>query len=147
MTELAIRTLEEIDEDKKVIISSEEPIITLATKSEVDELYDLNSKIEDTIGIRPSSFSTLCKAYNVKTDPEIEEIWKKESDHQPRSWVNMLNKFGKKIDNVIELRWGYIIENKKRKRYRLHIPSYILNNTRQVFIRVSIRIYNCSSKN
>ncbi len=112
MNELALIALEQRDEGKRIIISTKNPIYEYNRYIESENLEEI-SGLEDISGlpicVEPPLSSCLFSVYRVKADRKIEYMWEKHSNNLPRSFVNMLNKFGKKTREGIEIKWDYVI--------------------------------------
>lgn len=113
--ELAERTLEELNKDKKIIISTEEYLKYYKDFTDSENFKELVDYPRIIIEISPPEFEKLCSVYNVKVDEKIKSMWNLYSDFSARSFVNMINKFGRKSNGIIEVKWEYVI-NKCRKK-------------------------------
>lgn len=112
---LSIATLEEIDDGKKIIIPSENSLNFSTLFVDSENFKELSEKIEEEIRMLPPDFNSLCYAYNVGTDEIVEDMWKRYSDKTPRSFVNMVNRFGKKKSDRYIITWEGIA-----KKYRVY---------------------------
>ena len=103
MDMIAKAILDEIDEGKKIILPTESELrhyINLA--NEDGEFVELVKFIEkdkyfQRMYMFPPSVDELCRIYNVWLSEEVKIIWNKFSDNLPRSFVNMINLFGREI--------------------------------------------------
>ncbi len=95
--------LDEIDEGKKIILPTESELkCYLNIANEDGEFVELVEFIEkdkyfQRMYMLPPSVDELCKIYNVELSKDVKTLWNKFSDNLPRSFVNMINLFGRKI--------------------------------------------------
>ncbi|MBO8179182.1 MAG: hypothetical protein H0Z19_01665 [Archaeoglobus sp.] len=100
---IAKAILDEIEEGKKIILPTENGLkyyFCIANENgEFVELVKFIGKYEyfHRMYMFPPSVDDLCKIYNVELSEEVKVLWNKFSYNLPRSFVNMINLFGRKI--------------------------------------------------
>ena len=113
--ELSQRTLEELGDNKNIIISTEDHIKDYVNFTESENFKELANYPRITVEMSPPEFERLCFVYNVKVDEKIESMWNLYSDFSARSFVNMINKFGRKSNGIVEVKWGYVVDRYRDK--------------------------------